>query len=99
MKTRLLKILRFVAKRRTSVKIIEVSESGIRAEFNKLEYWSSGSFDTTTSRVTGTLRDIKKGYRWAIRYSMNSLILYLRAKQKRKRQKIQCKNVMKLLEL
>ena len=99
MKTRLLKILRFVAKRRTSVEIIEVSESGIRAEFDSLDYWPSGSFGTSTTRVTGTLMDVKREYKRAIHYSMGSLILYLRARQKRKWQKIQRKNIMKLLGL
>lgn len=99
MKTRLLKILRFIAKRKVNVEIIEITESGIRVEIDKLEYWSSGSFDTSTSRITGTLQDIKKGYQWAIHYSMDSLICYLRARQKRKWQKIQRKNIMKLLGL
>lgn len=100
MKTRLLKILRFVAKRKVNAEIIEITESDmIRAEFNHIEYWPSGSFGTATSRVTGTLKDVKRAYQRAIHYSMGSLILYLRARQKRKWQKIQRKNIMKLLEL
>lgn len=99
MKTRLLKILRFIARHKVNVKIIDIAESGIRVEIDKLDYWPSGSFCTTTSRVTGTLDDVKKGYRWAIHYSMNSLIHYLRARQKRKQQKIQRKNIKKLLGL
>lgn len=99
MKTRLLKILRFVARRTVNVKIMDIAESGIRVEIDKLDYGPSGLFCTTTSRVTGTLRDIKKGYQWAIHYSMNSLIHYLRVRQKRKQQKAQRKNIMKSLGL
>ena len=99
MKTRLLKILRFIAKRKVNAEIIEITEHGIRAEFSNLEYWPSGSFGTSTTRVTGTLQDVKKAYQRAIHYSMGSLILYLRARRKRKWQKVQRKNIMKLLEL
>lgn len=99
MKTRLLKILRFIAKHKVNAEIIEITESGIRAEFNSLDYWPSGSFGTSTARVTGTLMDVKRAYQRAIHYSMGSLILYLRARQKRKWQKIQRKNIMKLLGL
>ena len=99
MKTRLLKILRFVAKRKVNAEIIEVTEHGIRAEFDSIDYWPSGSFGTSTTRVTGTLRDVKRAYQRAIYYSMNSLIHYLRARQKRKQQKAQRKNIMKLLGL
>lgn len=99
MKTRLLKILRFIARHKVNVKIIDIAESGIRVEIDKLDYWSSGSFCTATSRVTGTLDDVKKGYRWAIYYSMDSLICYLRARRKRKWQKTQRKNIMKSLRL
>ena len=98
MKTRLLKILRFVARHKVNADI-EVIESGIRAEFDSIDYWPSGSFGTSTTRVTGTLQDVKKAYQRAIHYSMSSLICYLRARQKRKQQKVQRKNIMKLLGL
>jgi hypothetical protein len=99
MKTRLLKILRFIAKHKVNAEIIEITESGIRAEFNHIEYRPSGSFGAATSRVTGTLKDVKRAYQRAIHYSMGSLILYLRARRKRKWQKIQRKSIMKLLGL
>lgn len=99
MKTRLLKILRFIARHKVNAEIIEVTEHSIRAEFSNLEYWPSGSFGTSTTRATGTLRDVERAYQRAIRYSMGSLILYLRARRKRKWQKIQRKNIKKLLGL
>lgn len=99
MKTRLLKILRFIAKRKVKAEIIEITESGICVEFYSIEYWPSGSFGKAASCVTGTLMDVRRAYQRAIRYSMGSLILYLRARRKRKWQKIQRKNIMKLLKL
>lgn len=99
MKTRLLKILRFIAKHKVKAKIIEITESRIRAEFYGIEYWPSGSFGTSALHVTGTLMDAKGAYQRVIRYSIGSLIRYLRARRKRKWQKIQRKNIKKLLGL